>query len=86
MAYTVAGGPEPLALGKPPEDFSFAQFGLQLRYRFELAPLSDLYLVYGRGGEFFDEESGRRGAGQLWSRALDGTTADQFFVKLRYRF
>ena len=24
--------------------------GVQLRYRFELAPLSYLYVVYGRGG------------------------------------
>lgn len=86
VAYSVAGGPGPQRLNDPPEDFSLAQFGLQLRYRYELAPLSDLYFVYGRGGDFFEEGGPRRGAGQLWSGALDRITADQVFLKLRYRF
>ncbi|MBU3672622.1 MAG: hypothetical protein FGM43_08710 [Sinobacteraceae bacterium] len=85
-AYSVAGGAQPQRLAVPPADFSLAQFGLQLRYRYEIAPLSDLYLVYGRGGEFFEQGSRRRGAGGLWSDALDRTTADQVFLKLRYRF
>jgi hypothetical protein len=59
---------------------------MQLRYRYELAPLSDLYLVYGRGGEFFEEGARRRGVGPLWSGAFDRITADQVFLKLRYRF
>ena len=84
--YSVAGGPDPQRLATSPEDFSLAQFGLQLRYRYEIAPLSDLYLVYGRGGEFLEEGSQRRGAGQLWRGALDRITADQLFLKLRYRF
>ena len=83
--YSVAGGPDPQRLATSPEDFSLAQFGLQLRYRYEIAPLSDLYLVYGRGGEFLEEGSQRRGAGQLWRGALDRITADQLFLKLRYR-
>ena len=82
----MAGGPDPQRLTTSPEDFSLAQFGLQLRYRYEIAPLSDLYLVYGRGGEFLEEGSQRRGAGQLWRGALDRITADQLFLKLRYRF
>jgi hypothetical protein len=85
-AYSVAGGPQPEPLAVAPESFSLAQFGLQLRYRYELAPLSDLYLVYGRGGEFFEEGAPRRGVGPLWSGAFDRITADQVFLKLRYRF
>lgn len=84
-AYSVAGGPRARVLGPRPANFSLAQFGLQLRYRFELAPLSDLYVVYGRGGEFFEEGGRRRGTGGLWSDALDAVVADQLFVKLRYR-
>ncbi|MCZ8132621.1 MAG: DUF5916 domain-containing protein [Steroidobacteraceae bacterium] len=83
-AYSVAGGPVPRRLAAAPDDFGLAQLGIQLRYRFELAPLSDLYVVYGRGGEFF-EQGASRGAGDLWRGALDGTTANRFYVKVRYR-
>jgi hypothetical protein len=31
-------------------DFDMINFGLQLRYRYEIAPLSDFYLVYSSGG------------------------------------
>jgi len=84
-AYTVAGGPDPVPLPEPAEDFSLSQLGLQIRYRYELAPLSDLFVVYERGGAFF-EESLSHGMHYLWSEAVDGTTADRFLFKLRYRF
>jgi hypothetical protein len=84
-AYTVADDPDPVLLPEPAEDFSLSQLGLQIRYRYELAPLSDLYVVYARGGELF-------ALGQtldmqdLWTDSLDNPTADRFFIKLRYRF
>jgi hypothetical protein len=46
--------------------------------------LSDVFLVYSRGGFAF--EDGERGLGGLASRAADEITANQFLVKLRYRF
>lgn len=84
-AYTVADGPDPVLLPEPADDFSLSQLGLQIRYRYELAPLSDLYVVYVRGGEFFaaGQTSGMQ---DLWQESLDNTTADGFFIKLRYRF
>src|SRR5690606_16817531 len=45
------------------DDFTVRNLGLQIRYRYELAPLSYLYVVYGRGGyrqEIDDRGSGRR--------------------------
>jgi hypothetical protein len=84
-AYTVADGPDPVLLPDPADDFSLSQLGLQIRYRFELAPLSDLYVVYARGGEFF-AEGPTHGMQHLWKASLDNPTADGFFVKLRYRF
>ena len=67
------------------KDFTFSHLGLQLRYRYELQPLSDLYIVYSRGGDgsLADQSEG------LWrqlDRAWSTRTADQLFVKLRYRF
>lgn len=66
------------------EDFSVRNLGLQIRYRFELAPLSYLYVVYGRGG--YEDETA---AGDL-DRELRDTFRlrddDQLLVKLSYRF
>jgi Domain of unknown function (DUF5916) len=84
-AYTVADGPDPVLLPEPADDFSLSQLGLQIRYRYELAPLSDLYIVYGRGGEYF-ADGASPGMRDLWSESLGNTTADRFFIKLRYRF
>lgn len=64
--------------------FRQGEFGLQLRYRYELKPLSDVFVVYSRGG--FSFERGERGFGGLLSSTVDEETADQFLVKLRYRF
>lgn len=64
--------------------FRQGELGFQVRYRYELQPLSDLFVVYSRGGFAF--EDGERGLGGLVSRAAESETADQFLVKLRYRF
>ncbi len=69
----------------PIDDLSLGQIGLQLRYRYELQPLSDLYVVYSRGG--LDSRDTYAGAlGGLFSAAFDQETASQVLVKLRYRF
>jgi hypothetical protein len=36
--------------GRVDEDFNVQNLGVQLRYRYEVAPLSYLYVVYGLGG------------------------------------
>jgi hypothetical protein len=62
--------------------FSLRSFGLQLRYRLELAPQRELYLVYGRGGFAIDEH--RRDTLDLIRSASELRDADQFLVKLRW--
>jgi hypothetical protein len=66
-------------------DFSFTTTALQLRYRYELAPLSELFLVYSHGGgdALADTE---RNLGSALRRGLSEETDSQFLVKLRYRF
>ena len=39
----------------PVDDFSLSNLGFQVRYRWEFKPLSYLYVVYGRGGDLFNE-------------------------------
>lgn len=68
----------------PVAPFTVSNLGLQIRYRYEFAPQSELYLVYGRGG--FDVLSDDdRGVGQLFGDMNDVRDADQFLIKIRYR-
>ena len=67
------------------DDFTLSSFGLQLRYRYELQPLSDLFVVYSRGGDGSLDDR-YEGLGRQFRRSLDQRTADQLFIKLRYRF
>jgi hypothetical protein len=66
------------------DDFSVRNLGFQIRYRYELAPLSYLYVVYGRGG--YDREDQSVGEGRLLSDSFSLRDTDQLLVKLSYRF
>ena len=75
--------PVNLAPGAADRDFSISRVTFQARYRWELAPLSDLFIVYTRGsdvdnmpGEDFSEL-----LSEAWTEAL----IDVFVIKLRYR-
>lgn len=74
----------PLAVSDPIDDFSLSNLGFQVRYRYELKPLSYLYVVYGRGGDLFNEYSvdSTRALGD----AFDLRDSEQLVVKLSYRF
>lgn len=68
-----------------PQSFRLNQMGFQLRYRYELAPLSNLYVVYGRGGfsEFDDADRSD------WSMVRESAKLhndEQLIIKLSYRF
>ena len=65
-------------------DFSLRNLGFQVRYRYELAPLSNLYVVYGRGGYMLDEFS--TGAAEQWRDSFSLRDSEQLLVKLAYRF
>ena len=69
---------------EPVDDFNVRNLGFQIRYRYELAPLSYLYVVYGRGG--FDEEPSTDDAGGLLGDSFSLRDDEQLLVKLSYRF
>ncbi len=83
-AYRLQGNGRLLASEDEIENFAINNFGLQLRYRFEIAPQSDFFAVYSRGGETFgtreDEE-----LGHLFDHAVQLRDADQIVLKIRYR-
>ncbi|MEI7036340.1 DUF5916 domain-containing protein [Fulvimonas yonginensis] len=84
QAYRVNGDMRAVPVDDPVNDFSVRNLGFQIRYRYELAPLSDLYVVYGRGGYAFDPRFDR--AGTQFGRAFDLRDSEQLLVKLAYRF
>jgi hypothetical protein len=65
------------------QNFSISNAILQLRYRWEIAPLSDLFVVYSRGGSL-DDPAGR-GFDELFNRNFAEPDQDQLVVMLRYR-
>jgi len=66
-------------------DFAMINFGLQIRYRYEIAPLSDFYIVYSRGG--LDRmENPTESTIDLFSSSTKLRNSDQILVKLRYGF
>lgn len=66
------------------EDFSVRNLGFQIRYRYEIAPLSYLYLVYGRGGYAQDEAADQ--SGRVLRDSFSLRDDEQFLVKFSYRF
>ncbi len=64
------------------DDFSISRVNMQLRYRWEIAPLSDLYVVYTLNG---DHDTVTDSFTDLFEDALDNPVGEQLVVKLRYR-
>ncbi len=73
-----------LAVADPVEDFNVRTLGFQIRYRYELAPLSYLYVVYGRGG--YRQEAYSDEPGDLLGDSFGLRDDEQLLVKLSYRF
>jgi hypothetical protein len=64
--------------------FTVNNLGLQIRYRYELGPMSELFLVYARGGyNFIDADE--RGVNELFRDMTDVRDADQLLIKFRYK-
>ena len=74
--------PRPVPLEN--EDFAISRLVAQLRYRWEIGPLSDLFVVYTRGGNLPDRVDDS--FSDLFVDAIDEPIVDVFVVKLRYRF
>ena len=72
------------APGEESDDFTISRLTAQLRYRWEIGPLSDLFVVYTRGSNLdnrLDDEFG-----DLFYDALRDPVIDVLVLKLRYRF
>lgn len=87
-SYRINGTGDLYASGEAKsENFNQGNLAFQLRYKYQFAPLSDLYIVYSRGGSTWEKSNeNQQGFGGLFSDSFEGTTADQLTMKVRYRF
>jgi hypothetical protein len=70
--------------GLESSDFTISQMTFQARYRWQIAPLSDLFLVYTRGSNLPSDIS--QDFGSLLSDAWTDPIVDTILFKMRYRF
>jgi len=82
--YRVGADGRAQASAEPVDDFNVRNLGFQIRYRYELAPLSYLYVVYGRGGYLLDNNLRR--ATDAFANSFRLRDDEQLLVKLSYRF
>ena len=84
QAYRANALGNPVPVDEAVDDFSVRTLGFQLRYRYELAPLSYLYVVYGRGG--YQQNAIAENTGSLVADSFNLRDDEQLLVKLSYRF
>ena len=66
--------------------FTISRMNMQLRYHWEIAPLSDVFLVYTRDAELPTGTAAGESFAALFTETLDDTIGEHFAVKFRYRF
>ena len=71
-------------LEDPSENFTVSRLTAQVRYRWEIGPLSDLFLVYTRGSNLPNQTD--QEFAPLFRDAMNEPIIDVFTMKLRYRF
>lgn len=87
QSYLLAADGTPVPTGVQHPDFALRNLGFQVRYRYELAPLSYLYIAYVRGGSFYEQGvDGEFRASDEFRDAFELRDSEQFLVKLSYRF
>ena len=69
-----------------PDDFAISRMNLQVRYRWEIAPLSDLFLVYTNNAGLPYSETTGKAFGELFTETFEQTTGENVVLKFRYRF
>lgn len=64
--------------------FTVNNVGLQIRYRYEIAPLSELFIVYARGG-YQEVQGDEKDVVNLFQHISDVRDSDQILLKFRFR-
>lgn len=83
QAYEISPSGRAVPSTEPADDFGVRNLGFQIRYRYNIAPLSDLYIVYNRGG--YASDLGQDDPGTLFRRSFSLRDVEQGLVKVAYR-
>ncbi|MEZ5559944.1 MAG: DUF5916 domain-containing protein [Pseudomonadales bacterium] len=76
---------KPVGVGfRPDYSFSVSQYSVQARYRWEIAPLSDIFVVYTRQADLA-AALGDDDYGDIWHNAWNDPLSDVLVFKIRYR-
>ena len=73
------------ASDKTVNSFNVGEAAFQIRYKYELAPLSNLYIVYSQGGNIFEENIDSNTT-SIVDDSWSNPSGKVFAVKLRLRF
>ena len=89
--YRLDDVPGPLvSVAKTPteqsDDFAISRMNMQVRYRWEIAPLSDLFVVYTKNAAAPYADAVGRSFGDLFAQTFEETTGENLVLKFRYRF
>ena len=68
------------------EAFQLSETAFQIRYKYEFSPLSNLYVVYTRGGKLSSTFNQKDNFSDLYSGAWTNQTLDKFIIKMRLKF
>ena len=68
--------------GEASEDFNISSMNFQIRYRWQIAPLSDVFLVYTKSG--YDDAT-EASFSRLFENAWEDPLGEQLVLKVRYR-
>jgi hypothetical protein len=66
-------------------EFNTGVASFQIRYKYELAPLSYLFLVYSKGGRIYDEEDDRSQS-ELFKEPWENPSDELFSIKFRLKY
>ncbi|UPG87131.1 DUF5916 domain-containing protein [Luteibacter aegosomatis] len=82
QAYRIAPNGRAIPVDDPVDGLGVANLGFQIRYRYEIAPLSNLYIVYNRGGYEQDTDDA---LGNQFQRGFGLKDVEEGLVKVAYR-
>jgi len=68
-----------------PTDFSRSNSGIQIRYRYKIAPLSEIFVVFSRGG-YYTSSFANESLSRLLNQGFVNREHEGIQLKMRYRF
>ena len=69
----------------PADSINLGSIAFQVRYKYEIAPLSYLYVVYSKGGSVYDEDDDKN-TSQIFKDPWEEASDEVLSIKLRLKY